>query len=157
MQNIAAVLPRPKAILVVSAHWETRVASVSAATAPAMIYDYSGFPPASYHYQYPAPGKRALADKVVELLRAQGITAQLDSVRGFDHGTFVPLMLMYPQADIPVVQLSSLYASSIWVPLTPLTFRKMAGKPGAVFGFYLQSFGVALDSVATELMNTLRP
>ena len=110
LQSIATQLPRPKAILVVSAHWEERAASVSAAAAPAMIYDYSGFPPASYSYQYPAPGKLALADKIVELLREQGIVAQLDAKRGFDHGTFVPLMLMYPHADIPVVQLSLLHS-----------------------------------------------
>jgi aromatic ring-opening dioxygenase catalytic subunit (LigB family) len=108
LKNVAAQLPRPKSILVISAHWEERIAHVSAAAAPAMIYDYQGFPPASYQYQYPAPGKLALADKVVDLLREQGIEAALDSTRGFDHGTFVPLMLMYPQADIPVVQLSLL-------------------------------------------------
>lgn len=102
----AAGLPRPRAIVMISAHWEETMASVSSAAAPAMFYDYSGFPPESYQFQYPAPGNPALAQQLVAMLREQGIAARLDEARGYDHGTFVPLMLMYPAADIPVVQVS---------------------------------------------------
>jgi len=106
LKGVAATLPRPRAILVISAHWEESVATVSSASSPAMFYDYYGFPPESYHFQYHASGDPVLAQQVVELLDEQGIDARLDAERGYDHGTFVPLMLMYPAADIPVVQLS---------------------------------------------------
>lgn len=106
LKTVAASLPRPRAVLMISAHWEEDVASVSSAAAPAMFYDYYGFPPESYHFQYPAPGDPALAQQIFALLQARGISARLDDQRGYDHGTFVPLMLMYPAADIPVVQLS---------------------------------------------------
>ncbi|MSQ69542.1 MAG: dioxygenase [Gammaproteobacteria bacterium] len=108
LQNIGAHLPRPKALLMVSAHWEEPIANVSSAAAPAMLYDYTGFPPESYQFQYPAPGDAALAHKILGLLSAQGIAAALNPARGFDHGVFVPLMLIHPAADIPVVQLSLL-------------------------------------------------
>lgn len=108
LQTLGAHLPRPKALLMISAHWEEPIAYVSSAAAPAMIYDYSGFPPESYQFQYPAPGHAELANKMIELLSAQGIAAALNPSRGFDHGTFVPLMLIHPAADIPVVQLSLL-------------------------------------------------
>ena len=106
LKVVTATLPRPRAMLVISAHWEEDVATVSSAAAPAMFYDYYGFPPESYHFEYPALGNPVLAQQVVELLDEQGIDARLDAERGYDHGTFVPLMLMYPAADIPVVQLS---------------------------------------------------
>jgi len=97
---------KPAAILMVSAHWEENVATVSSAVAPKMIYDYYGFPKECYQIQYPAPGQPVLAKQVLTLLKQHEIKGQLDDVRGFDHGTFVPLKLMYPKADIPVVQLS---------------------------------------------------
>lgn len=106
LETVSANLPRPRAILMISAHWEEEVASVSSAAAPSMFYDYYGFPPQSYQFQYPAPGNPALAQQVLAMLSGQGIAARLDGARGYDHGTFVPLMLMYPAADIPVVQLS---------------------------------------------------
>lgn len=101
-----AVGARPRAILVVSAHWlETRPTATGAA-APPLIYDYYGFPPATYQLKYPAPGDPALAARIAELLAGAGIEAGVDAARGFDHGVFVPLLLLYPGADIPVVQLS---------------------------------------------------
>lgn len=106
LQTLAGKLPRPSAILVISAHWEARVATITSAAAPELIYDYYGFPPESYDIQYPAPGDPALARQIHGALLDAGITAELDAARGFDHGMFVPLKLMYPQADIPVVQLS---------------------------------------------------
>lgn len=97
---------RPRALLVVSAHWEERVPTVMTAPRPPMLYDYYGFPPASYEITWPAPGEPTLAARVRELLSSAGIESAEDDARGFDHGTFVPLKLTYPDADIPCVQLS---------------------------------------------------
>ncbi len=108
LQSVSADLPRPKAILVITAHWEESVATISSASAPGMLYDYYGFPPETYKFKYPAAGNPELAQTIAGLLEGAGIKSQLDPKRDFDHGTFVPLMLMYPQADIPVVQLSLL-------------------------------------------------
>ncbi|WP_342120518.1 DODA-type extradiol aromatic ring-opening family dioxygenase, partial [Pseudoduganella sp. OTU4001] len=94
---------KPKAILVVTAHWEGRDFLVSAAAQPPMIYDYGGFPPHTYQIQYPAPGSPALAARVAELL---GGRARLDHERGFDHGTFSSMYPAFPDADVPIVQLS---------------------------------------------------
>jgi aromatic ring-opening dioxygenase catalytic subunit (LigB family) len=96
----------PKAVLVITGHWEAQDFTVSAAERPPMVYDYSGFPEHTYRLQYPAPGSPALAARVKTLLAAEGWPVREDPQRGFDHGTFVPLMLMYPDADVPVVMLS---------------------------------------------------
>ncbi len=96
----------PKAILVISAHWEARVPTVMTAERPPMLYDYSGFPPESYAIKWPARGEPKVAARVRELLGADGIESAEDPHRGFDHGTFVPLKVAYPAADIPTVQLS---------------------------------------------------
>ncbi|QSX40059.1 DODA-type extradiol aromatic ring-opening family dioxygenase [Shewanella cyperi] len=98
--------PAPDAIVIISAHWEEEVATITSAEAPELIYDYSGFPPESYRIRYPAPGHPALAARLKTLLERAGIDARLDAKRGFDHGMFVPLKLMYPEAQIPCVQLS---------------------------------------------------
>ena len=97
---------RPKAVLMVSAHWETDEFTVSTSERPSMVYDYSNFPPHTYGIQYPAPGSPALAARVSGLLAGIGIEAGQDAQRGFDHGTFIPLGLMFPAADVPVVMLS---------------------------------------------------
>ena len=97
---------RPKAVLVISAHWEAHEFTVMAAERPPMVYDYFGFPEHTYRVQYPAPGLPALAGQVRQLIEGAGFAARLDARRGFDHGSFVPLAVMYPQADVPVVQLS---------------------------------------------------
>jgi aromatic ring-opening dioxygenase catalytic subunit (LigB family) len=96
----------PKAILSVTGHWEAPEFTVGASPQPPMVYDYSGFPEHTYHITYPAPGSPAIAERVRQLLSGAGIRCETDATRGFDHGTFVPLYMMYPQADIPVVQLS---------------------------------------------------
>lgn len=101
---------RPRAIVVVSAHWETPVVTVTSGATPALIYDYYGFPPHTYELPYPAPGDPALAANVVSHLGAAGIEAVEDPARGFDHGVFIPFKLIYPDADVPIVQLS-LHAS----------------------------------------------
>lgn len=97
---------KPRAVLVVSGHWEEDQPTVQSGERPGMVYDYSGFPPHTYSIKYAAPGSPAVARRVKELLEAAGIPAALDPQRGFDHGTFAPLQAMYPEADVPVVQLS---------------------------------------------------
>lgn len=97
---------KPKAVLVISGHWEERAFTVQASPHPPMVYDYSGFPPHTYQITYPAPGDPALARRVAELLAAAGLPTALDERRGYDHGTFAPLVAMYPDADVPVLQLS---------------------------------------------------
>lgn len=96
----------PAALLVISGHWEEREFTVMAARNPPMVYDYSGFPEHTYQVKYAAPGSPELARRVRTLIEASGIAANLDPQRGFDHGTFTPLVVMYPDADVPVVQLS---------------------------------------------------
>jgi aromatic ring-opening dioxygenase catalytic subunit (LigB family) len=108
LKTISRKIARPEAILIISAHWEANPASITSAGHPPLIFDYSGFPPESYEIEYPAPGSPQLAKEISGLLEANGIQAKLDNERGFDHGMFVPLKLMYPDAKIPCVQLSLL-------------------------------------------------
>lgn len=96
----------PAAILMVSAHWEEREFTLTANAHPPMIYDYGGFPEYTYRVRYDAPGHPELAARVRTLIEAAGLPARLDPDRGFDHGAFTPLKVMYPRADVPVVQLS---------------------------------------------------
>src|SRR2546426_12148289 len=101
----AAALPRPKAILVISAHWENAPLTIGATTPVPLVYDFSGFPERYYRVTYPAPGAPALAERVRQLVADLTPTAQ-DPTRGLDHGAYVPLTVMYPDADFPVVQIS---------------------------------------------------
>jgi len=96
----------PKALLVVSAHWEEPVPTVMTSERPPILYDYYGFPPASYEITWPAPGDPQLAARVQQLLGSAGFETAVNAQRGFDHGTFIPLKLTYPAAEIPTVQLS---------------------------------------------------
>jgi 4,5-DOPA dioxygenase extradiol len=104
--NVAQTLPRPKAILVASAHFESEAPLLTADAKPDMIYDFGGFPKPLFEIVYPAPGAPELAMRATGLLRESGYKAQAVVNRGYDHGAWVPLYLMYPGADIPVVQLS---------------------------------------------------
>jgi 4,5-DOPA dioxygenase extradiol len=106
LRGFPATIPQPEAIVVISAHWEEPVISITAHKNPPMLFDYSGFPPESYEYFYPAPGRPRLASRIQAMLETAGIKARLDYERGFDHGVFVPLMLMYPAAEIPCIQIS---------------------------------------------------
>lgn len=106
LARLASELPTPKAIVIVSAHWESRDLRVSSGEQPETWHDFGGFPAALFAVQYPAPGAPQLAAEVAELLAADGLPATLDDRRPFDHGVWVPLSLMYPRADIPVVQVS---------------------------------------------------
>ena len=106
LQQLGHTLERLKAILVISAHWETAVPTVNAVESNETIHDFGGFPRALYDLRYPAPGSPTLAAHVADQLRAGGFDSGIDHRRGLDHGAWVPLLLMYPQADIPVLQLS---------------------------------------------------
>lgn len=108
MTRLPGQLARPEAIAVISAHWEEGTATLLGAPNPPMFYDYYGFPKEAYDITYPAPGYPALAERIAGLLEKSGIPASLDTRRGFDHGLFIPLKLMYLQADIPAIQLSLL-------------------------------------------------
>ena len=106
LRGLGGRLSRPKAILVISAHWETEHPVVSAIRRNETIHDFYGFPRELYQLRYPAPGAPPLAAEVSDLLQAAGLTCSIDGSHGLDHGAWVPLMLMYPEADIPVLQLS---------------------------------------------------
>jgi 4,5-DOPA dioxygenase extradiol len=104
--KLAAALPKPRAILIASAHWETELPMLTGNPAPGTIHDFAGFPDALYALRYPAKGAPDVAAEASALLKQGGITAGIDGCRGLDHGAWVPLMHMYPGADVPVVQLS---------------------------------------------------
>jgi 4,5-DOPA dioxygenase extradiol len=104
--GLGASLPRPTAIVVISAHWETQAPMVNAVTRNETIHDFYGFPKALYELSYPAPGDAALAERISDLLGAAGLKSSVDHKRGLDHGAWVPLLLSYPDADIPVLQVS---------------------------------------------------
>ncbi len=108
LQSITSDIPKPSSILIVSAHWEEAFPTITSSPTPSLIYDYYGFPEASYHIEYPCPGNPDLAKKLYKTLEQHGFTPNLNEQRGIDHGVFVPLKIMYPDADIPCVQLSLL-------------------------------------------------
>jgi aromatic ring-opening dioxygenase catalytic subunit (LigB family) len=97
---------KPRAVLMVSAHWEEHEFTLTSGAKPPMIYDYGGFPDFTYHIRYDAPGDPELAARAKALIESAGMPARLDAGRGFDHGAFTPLHVIYPDADVPVVQLS---------------------------------------------------
>jgi aromatic ring-opening dioxygenase catalytic subunit (LigB family) len=107
LQAIPRQLGRtPRAVLVISGHWEAPVATIQTSPHPPMYYDYGGFPEFTYRIQYPSPGAPDVAARVGELLTSAGIPHATDARRGYDHGTFAPLYVMYPDASVPVLQLS---------------------------------------------------
>lgn len=106
VQMVQDLPERPKAILMISGHWEDADFAVMSSPNPPMVYDYNGFPPHTFRIQYKAPGAPDLARHVVELIRAAGLPARLDPDQGFDHGTFVPAYVMFPDASVPVFQVS---------------------------------------------------
>ncbi len=106
LQQLGRTVGRPKGIVCISAHWGTAAPQVTLHPQPATLYDFGGFPEELYQRTYPAPGDPTLAQQVLTLLRADGVPAEPNPSRGLDHGVWVPLMLSYPAADVPVVQLS---------------------------------------------------
>lgn len=113
LRGLGGAVSRPKAVLAVSAHWETAVPTVATTDRPETIHDFHGFPPDLYRLRYPAPGAPSLARQAAAFLTAAGLGTVEDPTRGFDHGAWVPLLLMYPDADIPAAQIS------IQTPLGP--------------------------------------
>lgn len=106
LKGLGAALPRPRAVLAVSAHWDTEKPTVNHVHINDTIHDFTGFPEALYQIRYPAHGSRALVTRTQQVLHEAGFMVEDDDARGLDHGAWVPLMLMYPEADVPVVQLS---------------------------------------------------
>ncbi len=102
----ARAMPRPEAILMISAHWERRPVTLGATATVPLVYDFYGFPQRYYETQYPAPGAPQLAQRIRELLAGAGASIEEDQERGLDHGAYVPLVPMYPEADVPVLQVS---------------------------------------------------
>ncbi len=107
LESVASSLPeKPKALLVISGHWEEEAFTAGATAKPGLIFDYSGFPAHTYQLTWPAPGDPALAEKVIGLLRKSGLPSAASFNRDYDHGVFVPLKVSFPEAEIPVVTLS---------------------------------------------------
>ena len=105
-QGLRAQFPALRGVVIMSPHWMARTPQVMTSAQPATWHDFGGFPPALYQLQYPAPGAPALAQEVLALLQAAGVAAQGDAGRPFDHGAWVPLMHLFPEADLPVVQVA---------------------------------------------------
>ena len=106
LRGLPEQIQKPDNIIVISAHWEESETTIIGHESPALFYDYYGFPEEAYELKYPAPGNPGLAGRIQNLLEEKDISASVVNDRGFDHGVFIPLKLMYPDADIPVVQLS---------------------------------------------------
>ena len=106
LRALGLALGKPRAMLVVSPHWMTRGVEITAVVSPSTIHDFGGFPNALYSIEYPAPGSPELAVRVQQLLSLSGVMATLDMQRGLDHGAWVPLLYLYPDADVPVIQVS---------------------------------------------------
>jgi 4,5-DOPA dioxygenase extradiol len=104
--ELGRTLPRPRAVLIASAHWETSTPMLTGSARPETIHDFGGFPAELYRLRYPAPGSAELASKIGAMLETAGIAAGVDHMRGLDHGAWVPMRWMYPAADVPVVQIS---------------------------------------------------
>lgn len=107
LQSVPDLLPvRPSAILLISGHYESDVLTLTSGANPSLFFDYYGFPPHTYELEYPAPGSPGLAQRAADMLGRAGIATRLDPSRGFDHGVFIPLKVMFPDADVPIVMLS---------------------------------------------------
>jgi len=154
---------KPKAVLIITAHWETKdIVNISAQQQPSeLLYDYRGFPPEAYQLKYSPPGDLNLSNRVKSLLEQAGIPAQLNNTRNFDHGVFIPLKLIYPEADIPVVSMSVLDNLSptqhiaIGKALSPLRNEEILiiGSGAVVHGF--QAKEEQADAFVDELTQAL--
>ena len=151
LRTVPELLGQPAAVLLVSAHWEEPTPTVQASARPSLLFDYGGFPPQTYAYTYPAPGDPDLAERVVRLLDRSGLHPGRDERRGFDHGMFVPMMLMYPDATVPTVQLSLVASLD---PATHLAIgealRDLVGHGVAIVGSGLSFHNMAALGSANE-------
>ena len=107
-KSLSKNLIKPSLIILISAHWEEKIVTITSSDNPKLIYDYYGFPDESYNIEYPAPGNKEYSIKIKNVLEKHNIKAKLDGERGFDHGMFIPLKLIFPDASIPCVQISLL-------------------------------------------------
>lgn len=168
LRNLPDILPqKPTAILIISGHWETDGFVLTGAKNPGLLFDYYGFPEHTYHLTYDAPGAPALAERAVDLLTSAGLPARVNPTRGLDHGVFVPLKVAFPDADIPVVEMSvdagldpamhiaagqalaSLRGEGILIVATGMSFHNMRGYNNASFTAPSEQFDVWLsDSLA---------
>lgn len=114
LAGLGASLPRPEALLVISAHWCTRAPAVATTARPEMIYDFGGFARRLYEMRYPAPGAPEIARRAAALLSQSGFSAAADDTRGYDHGVWVPLQIMYPDASLPIAQVSMQPLENAW-------------------------------------------
>ena len=121
MKNLSPNIRRPEAIIVFSAHWEENTVTIQSGREPELVYDYYGFPEEAYTIQYPSKGNPLLAEKIAQLFDRNGIEWRLDDQRSYDHGSYIPLKMMYPLADIPVIQISLHHSLS---PQTHLALGK---------------------------------
>ncbi len=151
LRGLTPRLAGARAVVVVSAHWEADQPTVTGAVNPALLYDYSGFPDAAYTITYPAPGDPDLAGRLVAALAGAGITAKSDPDRGFDHGTFVPLKLIAPEAQIPIVQLSLVSG------LDPQFHMDMGKTLGALAGDNIAILGSGLSFHNMQVLMARNP
>ncbi len=156
LRDLGQTLPRPQAIVVASAHWETRAPRVSAQNPNETIHDFRGFPRALHEMRYPAPGAPALSQRIAKLLSDAGLPADIDPARGLDHGAWVPLALMYPNADVPVLQVAIQsqhgpdYHFALGAALAPLAVDDVLVIGSGSFTHDLGRFhGQAIDTPAT--------
>lgn len=158
--GLPSALPEPpRALVVVSAHWEQSVATVMTAAHPPILYDYGGFPREAYSITWPAPGDPALAERVLGLLEGAGIRARADAQRGYDHGTFIPFKVAWPEADVPAVQVS-LKAGldpaehlALGRALAPLRDEGVLLLGSGMSYHNLRDFGTAASARASELFD----
>jgi 4,5-DOPA dioxygenase extradiol len=159
LTGIAASIKKPSAIILVSAHWEEKIPKITSGATPDLIYDYYGFPKETYLLTYPCVGEPLLANQMQAALINAGIEVNLDASRGFDHGMFVPLTIMYPDADVPCVQLSlvsNLDPSehiNIGEALQSLAYDNLL-VIGSGFSFHNMKAFFAPETAETKLMNT---
>lgn len=106
IREIPNYIDKPDSIVVISAHWEEKKPMITGAEKPSLVYDYYGFPEKAYKISYPAPGNPTLAQRTQDLLKQNNLDAEIDNNRGLDHGTFIPLKIMFPESNIPIIQIS---------------------------------------------------
>jgi aromatic ring-opening dioxygenase catalytic subunit (LigB family) len=143
----ASLGARPKAVLVISGHWETTQLTVNVAERPKLLFDYYGFPEHTYRLKYPVPGAPDLEPRVRALLADAGFELEVDSKRGLDHGVFVPFLLVYPNADVPIMQLSLLQSLD---PMTHIAIGRGGGHPPAGRGMSYHTLAAMFSGRGAE-------